>query len=134
MVNDKSITYYDGWCEPKFNETHRSKARKELAQDEKSNSLDIQKMFHLIESDYFASGKNLIGKVPPKFVADAIIDTIEYAQKLTRLSELEKIVKKQKIQHLKINFINVYHAINLKIIALYVITQKVIILKKMIIH
>ena len=98
LINDKNIAYYDGWCAPKFNETHRSKARKELAQDAKSNSINIQNMFNLIESDYFASGKNLIGKVPPKFVADAIIDTIEYGVKLSKLSKLEKIVEQQKIQ------------------------------------
>ena len=98
LINDACIEYYDGWCAPKFNETHREVARKKLSQDEKSNSIDVKKMFHLIDSDYYASGKNLIGEIPSRFVADAIIDTIEYAQKLTRLSELEKIVEKQKIQ------------------------------------
>ena len=98
LINDKNIAYHDGWCAPKFNETHRRIARKELAQDEKSNSIDIQKMFHLIESDYSASGKNLIGKIPSKFVADSIIDTIEYGVKLSQLTKLEKIVEQQKIQ------------------------------------
>lgn len=98
LINDRDIEYHDGWCAPKFNETHRKVARKKLSQDEKSNSIDIKKMFDLIDSSDYVSRRNLIGNLPPKFVADAIIDTIEYAQKLTRLSELEKIVKKQKIQ------------------------------------
>ena len=81
----------------KFNDTYREEVRKKFAKKSKTNEIDLDMMFSVPSTVYYGE-KQIVGNLPPKDVADAIIDTIEYAQKLTRLSELEKIVEKQKIQ------------------------------------
>ena len=82
----------------KFDDIYREEVRDKLAKDEKSNTIDVLKMLSVNDNNYSYNGDSIIGNLPSKEVAEALFNTIEYAEKLGRLSKLEKIVDNQKRQ------------------------------------
>ncbi len=82
----------------KFNETYREQVREKIAKSKKSNQIEVEELFGIKEHEYNLNGKKIVEDLPTKEVAEAAFDTLEYAKKLARLSELEKVVEKHKKQ------------------------------------
>ena len=96
--DDYKVSYEERRKKQKFNETYRKEARSELKYSTESNQVETEKMFGIEEHDYNLDGEKIVKDLPSKEVANAIFDTLEYAKKLVRLAELEKIVNKRKKQ------------------------------------
>lgn len=115
LLEDRNVAYYidnyslyGNWNDnyknnkknSKFNETYRKEVRRELSSSIDSNSIDLEKLFNLKEKDldFGLDGEKIVGNLPCKEIANAAFDTLEYAKKLVRLAELEKVVNKRKKQ------------------------------------
>ena len=91
--NDK-----DMYKKEKFNETYREQVREKIAKSKESNQIKAEDLFGIKDHEYNLNGEKIVEDLPTKEVAEAAFDTLEYAKKLVRLSELEKVVEKHKKQ------------------------------------
>lgn len=113
LLEDRNVAYYidnyslyGNWNDnyknnkknSKFNETYRKQVRRELSSLIDSNSIDLEKLFNLKDLDFGLNREKIVGNLPCKEIANAAFDTLEYAKKLVRLAELEKVVNKRKKQ------------------------------------
>lgn len=96
--DDYAVSYEERRKKQKFNETYRKEARSELKYSPESNQVETEKMFGIQEHEYNLDGEKIVEDLPSKEVANAIFDTLEYAKKLVRLAELEKVIDKRKKQ------------------------------------
>lgn len=96
--DDYAVSYEERRKKQKFNETYRKEARSELKYLPESNQVETEKMFGIQEHEYNLDGEKIVEDLPSKEVANAIFDTLEYAKKLVRLAELEKVIDKRKKQ------------------------------------
>lgn len=93
---DLEYGFSDGYHDkkPNFTEEAREKCRAKLAKQQKSNQLAINELFGIKEYG-FLNNEIIVGSMISKEIADAMFETLEYANKLYKVKKVKPLKEKQ---------------------------------------